>query len=46
LQQQAEKLGISLSDTQLEQMLAQQPSFKKMESFLKSCMKIIYVQLE
>lgn len=27
LSQQAEKLGISLSDAQLEQMLAQQPSF-------------------
>ena len=29
LQQQAEKLGISLSDAQLEQMLAQQPTFQQ-----------------
>ena len=35
LLQQAEKLGISLSDAQIEQMLAQQPSFKKMVNFLK-----------
>jgi len=33
LQQQAEKLGISLSDTQLEQMLAQQPSFQENGQF-------------
>ena len=33
LQQQAEKLGISLSDTQLEQMLAQQPSFQENGKF-------------
>ncbi|MFC6052100.1 peptidylprolyl isomerase [Acinetobacter sp. Ac_877] len=29
LLQQAEKLGIALSDTQIEQMIAQQPSFQK-----------------
>lgn len=33
LQQQAEKLGISLSDAQLEQMLAQQPSFQENGKF-------------
>lgn len=33
LQQQAEKLGISLSDSQLEQMLAQQPSFQENGKF-------------
>lgn len=33
LSQQAEKLGISLSDAQLEQMLAQQPSFQQNGQF-------------
>lgn len=33
LQQQAEQLGISLSDAQLEQMLAQQPSFQENGKF-------------
>ena len=33
LLQQAEKLGISLSDVQLEQMLAQQPSFQENGKF-------------
>jgi peptidyl-prolyl cis-trans isomerase D len=33
LLQQAEKLGISLSDTQIEQMIAQQPSFQENGKF-------------
>jgi peptidyl-prolyl cis-trans isomerase D len=33
LQQQAEKLGITLSDAQLEQMLAQQPTFQENGQF-------------
>ncbi|EPF80445.1 peptidylprolyl isomerase [Acinetobacter gyllenbergii] len=33
LQQQAEKLGMTLSDVQLEQMLAQQPSFQENGQF-------------
>ncbi|ENW92527.1 SurA N-terminal domain-containing protein [Acinetobacter dispersus] len=33
LQQQAEKLGLTLSDVQLEQMLAQQPSFQENGQF-------------
>ncbi|MBJ8416998.1 SurA N-terminal domain-containing protein [Acinetobacter courvalinii] len=33
LQQQAEKLGMTLSDVQLEQMLAQQPSFQENGKF-------------
>lgn len=35
LLQQAEKLGISLSDAQIEQMIAQQPSFQKDGKFSK-----------
>ncbi|ENX16034.1 hypothetical protein F895_01623 [Acinetobacter sp. CIP 64.2] len=36
LQQQAEKLGMTLSDVQLEQMLAQQPSFQENGQFSKT----------
>ncbi len=36
LLQQAEKLGISLSDTQIEQMIAQQPSFQQDGKFSES----------
>lgn len=36
LLQQAEKLGISLSDAQIEQMLAQQPSFQENGKFSQS----------
>ena len=44
--QQAEKLGISLSDAQIEQMLAQQPSLQENgTSFHKNYMKIICVRL-
>lgn len=43
--QQAEKLGISLSDAQIEQMLAQQPSLQENGQFSQNYMKIICVQL-
>ena len=43
--QQAEKLGISLSDAQIEQMLAQQPSLQENGQFSQNYMKIICVRL-